>query len=257
MSRNIILIGAAAALIGLEALRPLRRPMREPKIRHTGRNLAIAGLAAAAVQLVEQPIVMPVAGVVERRRWGIIPRLRLPGWLETTVTLLALDYTLFLWHMLVHRSPGLWRFHAVHHVDLDLDASTAVRFHGGELIASVPWRVAQIVLIGVRPPTLTLWQSLTLLSVLFHHSNVRLPRSIEFVLGYLFVTPRMHGIHHSSRPEESNTNWSSGLSLWDRLHGTLRLDVPQERIRIGVAGYNKADVTFERIVTQPFRDQTG
>ena len=130
-----------------------------------------------------------------------------------------------------------------------------MRFHGGELILSVPWRVAQIVLIGVRPQTLTLWQSLTLLSVLFHHSNVRLPHSLESVLGYLFVTPRMHGIHHSSRPEEANTNWSSGLSLWDRLHGTLRLDVPQERIRIGVAGYSKEQVTFEQIATQPFRPQ--
>ena len=252
---RVVLLGAAVVLTLIEAFRPLRRPPQEPKLRHTGRNLAIAGLAAAAVQLVEQPIVMPVAGLVERRRWGIIPRLRLPGWLETTVALLALDYSLFLWHMLVHRSPGLWRFHAVHHVDLDLDASTAVRFHGGELISAVPWRVAQIVLIGVKPPTLGLWQSLTLLSVLFHHSNVRLPQSIEFVLGYLFVTPRMHGIHHSSRPAEVNANWSSGLSVWDRLHGTLRLDVRQERIQIGVAGYGKEDVSFEQIVTQPFRPQ--
>lgn len=252
---NVVLLGAAVVLTLIEAIRPLRRPPREPKMRHTGRNLAIAGLAAATVQLIEQPIVMPLAGLVERRRWGLLPQLRLPSWLETAVALLALDYTLFLWHILVHRSPGLWRFHAVHHVDLDLDASTAVRFHGGELILSVPWRVAQIVLIGVRPQTLTLWQSLTLLSVLFHHSNVRLPHSLESVLGYLFVTPRMHGIHHSSRPEEANTNWSSGLSLWDRLHGTLRLDVPQERIRIGVAGYSKEQVTFEQIATQPFRPQ--
>jgi sterol desaturase/sphingolipid hydroxylase (fatty acid hydroxylase superfamily) len=252
----VVLIGAAALLTCFEVLRPLRRPRREARIRHTGRNLAVAGLAAAAVQLVEQPIVMPVARLAERHRWGIVPRMRLPRWLETAVALIALDYTLYLWHVLVHRSPALWRFHAVHHVDLDLDASTAVRFHFGELLASVPWRAAQVALIGVGPRTLTLWQSLTLLSVLFHHSNVRLPRSIERGLGYVFVTPRMHGIHHSSESSEMNANWSSGLSVWDRIHGTLRLDVPQDRIRIGVPGYqDEKDVTLERIVTQPFRDQ--
>ena len=95
---NVVLLGAAVVLTLIEAIRPLRRPPREPKMRHTGRNLAIAGLAAATVQLIEQPIVMPLAGLVERRRWGLLPQLRLPSWLETAVALLALDYTLFLWH---------------------------------------------------------------------------------------------------------------------------------------------------------------
>ncbi len=170
--------------------------------------------------------------------------------------MVALDYTLYLWHVAVHRSPALWRFHAVHHMDLDLDASTAIRFHFGELIASVPWRAAQVVVIGVGPRTLSLWQSLTLISVLFHHSNVRLPLSIERVLSNVLVTPRMHGIHHSSEPSEMNTNWSSGLSLWDRLHGTLQLAVPPERIRIGVAAYDDLrDVTLPAIVVQPLVQQ--
>ena len=200
---------------------------------------------------------MPIATMGERRGWGLLPRLGLPRWLETVVALAALDYTLYLWHVLVHKTPGLWRFHAVHHVDLDLDASTAVRFHFGELIASVPWRAAQVAIIGVRPRTLTLWQSLTLLSVIFHHSNLRLPPHIERALGWLMVTPRMHGIHHSSEPSEMNANWSSGLSLWDRLHGTLRLDVPQAQILIGVEGFEeRSDVAFGRILKQPFQPQS-
>ena len=256
MNLRLLLIATAALLTCLEVSRPLRRRQREPKLRHAGRNLAVAGLAAAAVQLVEQPIVMPVAKLTESRRWGILPRLGLPRWLESAVALVALDYTLYLWHVLAHRVPGLWRFHSVHHVDLDLDASTAVRFHFGELILSVPWRAAQVAVIGVGPHTLTLWQSLTLLSVLFHHSNVRLPERVEWVLGWLLVTPRMHGIHHSTDPADVNANWSSGLSVWDRLHGTLRLDVAQDQIRIGVPGFeSRRDVALARIVGQPFHCQ--
>ncbi len=253
---GLLVLGVAATLTLFELFRPLRRRQREPKARHAGRNLAVAGLAAIAVQLLEQPLVMPLARIVERQRWGVLNSTRLPPWLRSIVALAALDYTLFLWHVLVHRTPALWRFHAVHHVDLDLDASTAVRFHFGELIASVPWRAAQVLLIGVGPRTLQTWQTLTLLSVLFHHSNVRLPLRLERVLGLFVVTPRMHGIHHSRVVSEMDSNWSSGLSVWDRLHGTLRLDVPQQRIQIGVTGHDDAhDVGLARILAQPFADE--
>lgn len=228
------LIGLAAALVLAEVGRPLRRRQREPKLRRMQRNAVIGALGAVAVQLCEQPMVLPLARYVQRRQWGLLRRSRLPAPVTTVLALVALDYTLYLWHVLVHRLPWLWRFHRVHHADLDLDASTAIRFHFGELIASVPWRAAQVALIGVDPRTLQLWQTLTLMSVMFHHSNVDLPEPVEHWLSAVFVTPRMHGIHHSKAAEEMASNWSSGLSLWDRLHGTLRRDVCQDAIDIGV-----------------------
>lgn len=230
-----MLVIMAAALVCVEVVRPLRQRQREPKLRRMRRNAAIGALGAVAVQLCEQPIVLPLARYVARRRWGLVPRLPLPAPLRTILTLIALDYTLYLWHIVVHRVPWLWRFHRVHHADLDLDASTAIRFHFGELMVSVPWRAAQVALIGVDARTLELWQTLTLMSVVFHHSNTRLPEHIERRLGTVVVTPRMHGIHHSRATDEMDSNWSSGLSVWDRLHGTLRLDVPQDVIEIGVA----------------------
>lgn len=253
------LFGAAAVLVTLELLRPLRRRRHEPKLRRMERNAVIGGIAAVTVQLLEQPLVLPLARAVERRRWGLLAALPLPPAMATLAALVALDYTLYLWHVLVHRVPLLWRFHAVHHADLDLDASTAIRFHFGELAVSVPWRAAQVAIIGVTPHALTLWQTLTLFSVMFHHSNVRLPAALERLVGLLLVTPRMHGIHHSQREDEANSNWSSGLSLWDRLHGTLRLDVPQDRITIGVVGYDEpSEVTVSRMLTAPFRtDEVG
>jgi sterol desaturase/sphingolipid hydroxylase (fatty acid hydroxylase superfamily) len=152
--------------------------------------------------------------------------------------------------------PVLWRFHAVHHIDLDLDTSTAVRFHFGELAVSTPWRVAQVLLIGASPLTLSIWQTGLLMSILFHHSNVQLPISMERRIGRVFVTPRMHGIHHSQVRDETDSNWSSGLTLWDWLHGTLRLNVPQRAIAIGVPAFSDpADVTLAKMIALPFEPQ--
>ena len=250
-----LVAGTFLTLAILERLRPLRRPV-EPALRRTGRNLAIAALGAIALQVVEMPIVAPAAAAVERRRWGVLKRLRLPVWLEVCAAVLLMDYTLYVWHVLTHRVPALWRFHAVHHIDLDLDASTAVRFHFGELMLSTPWRLAQVVAIGTSPLALSIWQTGLLMSILFHHSNLELPLAIERRLGRVFVTPRMHGIHHSQVQSETDSNWSSGLTVWDWLHGTLELNVPQNRITIGVPAYQDPnDVTLPKMVVLPFGRQ--
>ncbi len=199
--------------------------------------------------LCEDPVTHPLTRWSARRCGGIILALRLSLWLETVVAVLLLDYTLYLWHVLTHNVPWLWRFHAAHHVDLDLDASTAIRFHFGELIQSVAWRAAQIIVMGVSPLTLSVWQTLLFASILFHHSNVRFPPGVERRLPWLVVTPRMHGIHHSARQDETDSNWSSGLSLWDRIHRTLKLDVPQDIITIGVPAFqDPSSVTLPRVL---------
>jgi sterol desaturase/sphingolipid hydroxylase (fatty acid hydroxylase superfamily) len=152
----------------------------------------------------------------------------------------------------------LWRYHVVHHIDLDLDTSTALRFHFGELTLATPWRVAQIVVIGTSPLALSIWQTALLMSILFHHSNVRLPLAFERRLNRVLVTPRMHGIHHSAVHEQTDSNWSSGLTVWDWLHGTLRLNVPQEEITIGVAEFqDPEDVTLPKIVALPFTGRSA
>ena len=144
----------------------------------------------------------------------------------------------------------------MHHGDLDIDASTALRFHFGELIISVPWRAAQILLIGVAPLSLVVWQSILFVMILFHHSNVQLPIEVERRLNLLIVTPRMHGIHHSFIRNETDSNWSSGLTLWDWLHGTLRLNVPQKEITIGVPAYSApGETSLVKMLKLPFTKQ--
>ncbi len=225
----------------------------EPKGRRLARNLGVAGVSAAALQIAERPVSVPLARLVERRRLGILQRFQLPVWLETTLAVLLLDYTLYLWHVLEHRLPALWRFHAVHHVDLELDASTALRFHFGELVASIPWRAAQITIIGVTPRSLRIYQLLLMLSVMFHHSNVRLPAAVERWLSRFIMTPRLHGIHHSVVSDEVNSNWSSGLTIWDRLHRTLRVNASQAEVIIGLPKIrDPEEVTLPKVLKMPF-----
>lgn len=247
--------GAFGLLWFLERRGPLRKSV-EPAVARTGRNLAVAGLAAVSLQLVERPVIQPLTALVQRRRWGILKLLRLPAWLEVVLAVVLMDYTLYLWHVVMHRVPFLWRFHLPHHVDLDLDTSTAVRFHAGELAIATGWRVLQVTLIGVSPLSLSAWQTFVLLSVVFHHSNVRLPIEVERKINLVFVTPRMHGIHHSIVKEETNSNWSSGLTIWDWLHGTLRLNVAQDQITIGVPAYRNPDeVKLPQVLEMPFVEQ--
>ena len=250
-----LVAGAAGLLWILERRRPLRKTV-ESKSKRTGRNVAVAGLAGLSLQLVERPAIQPLTALVHRRGWGLLKILRLPAWLEVVLAVVLMDYTLYVWHVLMHRVPILWRFHLPHHVDLDLDASTALRFHAGELAIATGWRAIQVTLIGVSPLSLTVWQTFVLLSILFHHSNVRLPVEIERKLVRILVTPRMHGIHHSIVKEETNSNWSSGLTLWDWLHGTLRLNVPQDQITFCVPAYqDPEEFKLPQLLELPFVEE--
>ncbi len=235
-----------------ETLRPLRR-QRESKLRRIGRNLTVAGLGLATIELLQIPILLPISAWVIRERIGLLHWLGVSGWARTLAGIVLLDYTLWFWHWANHRIFFFWRFHSVHHVDLDMDASTALRFHFGELGMSVAFRALQIIAIGVNPRAVAIYQILLFASILFHHSNTRLPFSLERVLVRLIVTPRMHGIHHSDSLNETNTNWSSLFSAWDYLHRTIRLDVPQEAIEIGVPAYqDPKKVTLGKILAMPF-----
>lgn len=254
LAGGLAIAGWFGLLLWLERRSALRQEVEPKPVRDT-RNLAVAAAGAVVVQAVEMPVVKRLAALVERRRWGLVPRLGLPRSLETALAVVLMDYTLYLWHVLTHRVPFLWRFHQVHHMDRDLDASTALRFHFGELGISVSFRSAQVLVIGTTPGALALWQNLLMLSILFHHSNVRLPLGLERRLARIVVTPRLHGIHHSTKADEVSSNWSSGLTVWDWLHGTLRTDVPQDEIRIGVPGFDRPEqVTLPKILGLPFQE---
>jgi sterol desaturase/sphingolipid hydroxylase (fatty acid hydroxylase superfamily) len=255
-----ITIGAAVTALGAltlaEVRRPLRRRQREPKSRRVARNLALATVTAATTALVQIAVLAPVARETQRDRRGLLYRTRLPRPLRVVAGVLLLDYTLWWWHWMNHEVPLLWRFHLVHHVDLDMDASTALRFHPGEMGLSIFYRALQFRVLGIDPLAASIWQTALLVSILFHHSDLRISEHIERHLVRWIVTPRMHGIHHSDRREETDSNWSSLFSWWDFLQGTFRFDVPPERITIGVPAWQDAkELTLGSILEMPLRRQ--
>ena len=244
------------ALLILEVRRPLH-PATESKTIRDRRNLIVAAIAALPVALIETPIAQRLTVLAQRERWGLLGRLRLPPALETLLAVLLLDYTMYLWHRLAHRTSILWRFHLVHHTDRDMDVTTALRFHAGEMMFSIPYRALQIVVIGVSPLAFSLWQILFTSSVLFHHSNLRVPANWEQRLARFIVTPRSHAIHHAANERLQNANWSSGLIVWDIIHGTLADDVSSDAERsIGLPAYRSdEDVALATILTSPFKRQ--
>jgi sterol desaturase/sphingolipid hydroxylase (fatty acid hydroxylase superfamily) len=244
-----------SAMLVLERLRPLRRQV-EPKLRRLARNLTTGGVAYAVVTLLGAPLLVPLAKWVAARRIGLLNLAGITGMTHVVLAIVLLDYTLWIWHFASHRIAFLWRFHLVHHVDRDLDSSTALRFHFGEHALSILYRAAQVTLIGASVEAVWAWQLVLFASILFHHANVELPVAVERWLVRVVVTPRMHGIHHSDRFRETNSNWASLFTAWDYLHGTMLLDVPQNEITIGVPAYAHArDVTLGRILAMPFRRQ--
>jgi sterol desaturase/sphingolipid hydroxylase (fatty acid hydroxylase superfamily) len=140
---------------------------------------------------------------------------RIPPKIELILGVALLDYSLFVWHVLTHRVRPLFWLHRIHHADLDLDVSTALRFHAFEMLASVPFRLVQVVTLGASPEIIRAWQRLLVISIGFHHSNARLPEWLDSGLARFVMTPRLHGIHHSIAQSDQNSNYSSGLTLWD------------------------------------------
>lgn len=239
-------------MLWLERRRGLRAVHRS-KLRRDVRNLVIAAPAGLVMQFLEMPLALQLAEIAQGRRLGLLAVLPVPSLLNTVAGILLLDYSLYWWHFLTHRVPVLWRFHQVHHLDQEMDATTALRFHFGEITISLVFRALQIVVIGPTPLTLAIWQVFLFLCILFHHSNVRLALWLERIVARVVVTPRIHGIHHSVAPEEVNSNWSSGLTVWDWLHSTLRTAPPQDALTLGVPGFiGAADTTALEALKMPF-----
>jgi len=249
----------AIALLGLvlilEHFFPLRRETRSLLARLVV-NIAVSILTFVAAIGLVQPAAQWALRWSTDKPFGLVHLFVLPSWVELIVSFLLMDLAFYYWHVANHRIPFLWRFHNVHHVDPELDVSTAFRFHFGEIALSSIFTVIQISLIGISAWAYTIYKIAFLLEVLFHHSNLRLPIRFERLLNRLVVTPRMHGIHHSQVQRENNSNFGTVFSWWDRLHRTLGLNIPQSEILIGIPGYSlPEDNTVVNALVMPFRKQ--
>lgn len=261
--RNVIIAGCLVLLWGLEAWLPAA-PGRDHRLRHATRNLSLGLFNAGALALLAAPLLVQAALWAEGNGFGLLRVLNLPPLLTTLLAIALLDGWMYLWHRANHRIPFLWRFHRVHHSDPEMDVTTAVRFHTGEILISAALRLALIPLLGVSLAQTLLYDALLLPVILFHHSNVRFPERFDRALRALIASPAMHRVHHSRARIETDSNYSSVFSFWDRLGGTFRLRRDGQAVNFGLDEYDgeqwqriagllitpfvsaRGDLTFER-----------
>ncbi len=248
-----ILIGLFIILFILETKFQLRKRVQN-RWKRIIINFIVSIPAFVLLRLLFIPAMIWLAVKNQQWQFGLNYLYYLPPWIESVVAFILLDYSNYIWHILLHKLPFMWRFHLVHHTDLDLDISTAFRFHFGEMIASVLFRGAAVILVGASPAIVLIYEIAFEAASQFHHSNTKLPFWLEKTLNILIVTPRMHGIHHSIIKKETDSNYSIIFSFWDRIHKTVRLNIHQKEIVTGVPAYaDEKELTIGNLLKLPFK----
>lgn len=247
-----VLVAAFVVLFIAEGRRQLRK-RNQPRWKRSVINALVSIPAFSLLRFLFLPVMIRLAAHSRRHQFGLNYHYKANAFVKGAISFLLMDYTNYLWHVLNHKIPLLWRFHLVHHCDPDLDVTTAIRFHFGELIGSVIYRGGFVYLAGASPLSVLVYEIFFEGATQFHHSNMRLPIKLEKALNKIIVTPRMHGIHHSMIRQETDSNYSVIFSFWDRLHQTVRLNVPQNMIVTGVPSYSDPDeLTVGFLLKMPF-----
>lgn len=235
----------------LEMVFPLRKK-RDQLSSRLFKNSAMALLAFPFTRFLALPVVFLVINFTQTHQWGLLQVLELPPILENLLVIALLDYSLYWWHVSTHYFPLLWRFHQVHHSDKDMDSTTALRFHFGELLLSTAIRCLMAMILGFKLESLMLFDVMVTSFSLFHHSNLKLHPKLDLVLSKIVVTPLFHQSHHSFFQNETNANFSTIFNFWDKLHQSVVPKFPPEQITIGVPALEGEKLNFFLLVRLPF-----
>lgn len=240
--RLAVFIGLFALLALAEAIWP-RRLLITEKAKRWQANIGIIVVDSLAVRLPAPIAPVTLAATAQSQGWGLFNLLGITGWVELIAGLLILDLIIYLQHRLFHRIPLLWRLHRMHHTDLDLDVSSGTRFHPFEILLSLLIKMAAVLLFGMTPLTVLLFEVILNATAMFNHANLALPASVDRRLRLVLVTPDMHRVHHSIYPTETDSNFGFCQPWWDRLLGTYR-DQPRDghlQMQIGLKEFRDAD----------------
>ena len=247
-----ILVLINLSLLLLETKLPLRKVTQQKRSRIII-NTVVSIPAFALLRFAFLPLMVWIACKNQAWQFGLNYLYSSPLWAKSIIAFLLLDVGNYAWHILNHKIPFLWRFHLVHHTDLNMDITTAFRFHFGELIGSVFFRGTVILLSGASPILLLVYEIIFEAATQFHHSNWKLPLLSERLLNRLIVTPRMHGIHHSVVKQETDSNYAVIFSFWDRLFRTGSFNHFNNEVIVGVPSYHNPDeLTIGFLLKLPF-----
>ncbi len=252
-------LGVLSVMVSWEVLIPRRR-LTTSKVRRWLANLCVVVIDVVIIRLLFAAGAVGAALLATEQNWGLLNHMAWPIWIEAILAVIALDFTLYLQHVMFHAVPVFWRFHMMHHADLDCDVTTGLRFHPMEVTLSMLIKFAAIAVLGPSPQAVLAFEVLLNATSMFNHSNVRMPAAVDRALRWLIVTPDMHRVHHSILFKETNTNFGFNLPWWDRLLGTYR---PQpegghEAMTLGLKQFrDPARLTLMGILLLPFTRMPG
>lgn len=249
--------GAVFAVFAiLERLRPRRTPTAPTAARRLS-NLGLLGVDVVLLRFVAPAGAVGAALVAQEKGIGLFHHVDAPAWLEALLAVVALDLLIYAQHVAFHRVPFFWRFHRVHHADMDLDVTSGIRFHPGEILLSLGWKVLVIAALGASPAAVIVFEVVLNGMSLITHANLRLPLALDRALRFVLVTPDMHRIHHSVRREETDSNYGFSVAVWDRLFGTYRADPEGGQLGMTIGLEDERDprssVALAGLLRMPFR----
>lgn len=251
---------AVFALMALWEFLASRRREKIPRLKRWPSNLGLTVINVLILRLIFPSAVIGAAYWARNLGCGLFNWVEVPFGFSILFTIVAMDWMLYYQHRLFHSVPLLWKFHRMHHTDLELDVTSGTRFHIGEMLISTLIKSFFVLLLGAHPYGVFLYEVLLNATSLFEHSNIRMPGWLDNVLRLLIVTPDMHRIHHSVIPAETNSNFGFILSIWDRLLFTYRAQPKQghDKMKIGLDIFDgEKDLALGRLLMQPFLDKNG
>jgi sterol desaturase/sphingolipid hydroxylase (fatty acid hydroxylase superfamily) len=237
--KPLLIFIALVVIFVLEGIVPHYRG-RASRLRHALPHILTALLNGLLTRLVLAGITIRAIDWAEGNALGLTHWFSFSLYTETVVVFVLFDIWMYFWHRLNHRVGFFWRFHRAHHADIEMDTTTALRFHPGELILSTFIRMPVLILLGMSSVQLVFFEVLLNLSTLFHHSNLAVPERWDRLLRIAIVTPNMHRVHHSVNISETNSNYTSLLSVWDRLYRSFQTREDTRLITIGLPQFREA-----------------
>lgn len=261
--QTTIRLGVFLAILGTMALAEVLSPRRRreiPRLIRWTNNLGLVLLDTFILRLVFPVAAMGLAVYAETNGWGLLNAWDVPTAVAIVASVLALDLTIYLQHVMFHAVPALWRLHQVHHADIEFDVTTALRFHPIEILLSMVVKLSIVAALGPPAVAVLIFEVLLNGTAMFNHANVRLPKRLDAVLRLVLVTPDMHRVHHSIYPSETNSNFGFNLPWWDMLLGTYTAQPRDghEDMTIGVEQFrSRRDLWLDRLLIQPFRGRAS
>jgi sterol desaturase/sphingolipid hydroxylase (fatty acid hydroxylase superfamily) len=242
-------------VVALVELAVPRRPLTTSKTGRWFANIGIVIIDTVVLRLLVPAGVLGISVWVGRQGWGVFNYVDWPFWVEVILSVILLDFVIYLQHLMFHAVPLLWRLHMMHHADLDYDLTTGNRFHLIEIIISMGVKAAAISVLGAPPVGVIIFEILLNGTAMFNHGNFYIPLGVDRILRLVVVTPDMHRVHHSVFPSETNSNFGFNLPWWDRLMGTYRAQPTKghDGMTIGLNQFrDPARLTLPRIIALPF-----